>query len=284
MILSAILLAFGAMLSWGIGDFLIQRSTRKIGNVEALAWIGIIGTIGLLPFAIHDFSMITKDTLILLGSLGVLVFIAAIFNFEALKEGKLSVIDVLLEIELPITIAMSMVFLKEILSFTQIMLILLIMIGIILIATSSFAHLRFRLERGVIFAIIASLFMGLVNYFTATSAKNVSPIMAVWAPWFIFSLFCLVIIIRRKGFTQFFSHIKTFTWLIIFMGIFDTLAWVFYAFAVEQNYVSLTTAITEAYPAIALILGVWFNKEKIRWHQYLGAGLALVGSVVLAIL
>ncbi|TSC57963.1 MAG: hypothetical protein Greene041679_205 [Parcubacteria group bacterium Greene0416_79] len=29
-------LAFVAMLSWGIGDFLIQKSTRKIGDTETL--------------------------------------------------------------------------------------------------------------------------------------------------------------------------------------------------------------------------------------------------------
>ena len=29
-------LAFVAMLCWGFGDFLIQRSTRKVGDIEAL--------------------------------------------------------------------------------------------------------------------------------------------------------------------------------------------------------------------------------------------------------
>ena len=67
------------------------------------------------------------------------------------------------------------------------------------------------------------------------------------------------------------------------MGIFDTLAWVFYAFAVSQNEISITTAITESYPAIALFLGIKFNKEKIKWHQYLGAVLALVLSFVLVV-
>ena len=53
-----LLFAFGAMLFWGIGDFLIQRVTRKVGNIEALAWIGIIGTIGLLPFAWKDLGFV----------------------------------------------------------------------------------------------------------------------------------------------------------------------------------------------------------------------------------
>ncbi len=59
-------------------------------------------------------------------------------------------------------------------------------------------------------------------------------------------------------------------------------AWVFYAFAVVQNDIAITTAITESYPAIALLLGIWLNKEKIKAHQCIGAGLALIASILLA--
>ncbi len=54
----AVLFAFGAMLCWGIGDFLIQRTVRKIGDVETLAFIGLIGSIVLLPFVLPQISMI----------------------------------------------------------------------------------------------------------------------------------------------------------------------------------------------------------------------------------
>ncbi len=42
--------AFVAMLCWGIGDFLIQRSTRKIGDWETLFVITLFGSLILLPF------------------------------------------------------------------------------------------------------------------------------------------------------------------------------------------------------------------------------------------
>jgi len=97
----SIIFAFLAMICWGFGDFFIQRCTRKIGNLESLAYIGIIGTLLLIPFIIKDFDLIfSSSNLFLLLGLGIITFIAAILDFEALKEGKLSVIDVLLEIEL----------------------------------------------------------------------------------------------------------------------------------------------------------------------------------------
>jgi len=49
MLETGIIFAFGAMLFWGFGDFLIQRTTRKIGDIETLAFISIFGSIGLLP-------------------------------------------------------------------------------------------------------------------------------------------------------------------------------------------------------------------------------------------
>jgi len=62
------------------------------------------------------------------------------------------------------------------------------------------------------------------------------------------------------------------------------LAWIFYSLAVSKNEVSIITAVTESYPAIALILAVTFNKEKIKWYQYLGVFTALGLSFVLVII
>ncbi|HIH31905.1 TPA: DMT family transporter [Candidatus Woesearchaeota archaeon] len=278
-----ILFAFGAMLLWGIGDFLIQRTTRKVGDIQALAWIGIIGSVGLLPFAWNDMHLLLiKENIILLVFLGLIVFVSAILNFEALKKGKLGIIDVVLEIELPITILLSFVFLKEILSLTQMILVIVILIGIILVATKSFTHWRTKIERGVILAIIAAVLYGAVNFYTGTSSKNISPILAVWFPWMMFTVFCLIIIWKREGFSTFIDNAKKFKILILFMGIFDTTAWICYSYAVHNHEISIITAITESYPAIALFLGLWFNKEIIKKHQYLGAALALIGSVILA--
>jgi len=52
----------------------------------------------------------------------------------------------------------------------------------------------------------------------------------------------------------------------------------------SKGEVSITTAITESYPAIGLFLGVWLNHEKVKWHQYLGAVLAILATIGLAII
>jgi len=279
----SIMLAFAAMLAWGIGDFLIQKATRKIGDVETLAVIGIVGIVAFFPFVIKDLPLLLNfDNIFWLVVLGIVTFAAGILNFEALKLGKLSIVDVVLELELPVTIWMGVVFLGESLTFFQYGVISLIFVGMVLIGTRSFEHFKAKMEKGVWIALIASFFMGTVNFLTATNAKNVSPMMAIWVPWVVFTVICLCVIAQRGGIGKLTGHFREYTWLLLWVGLVDTLAWIFYAFSVVDYEVAIITAITESYPAIALMLGVWLNKEMIRPHQWLGAGLALAASIILS--
>jgi drug/metabolite transporter (DMT)-like permease len=66
------------------------------------------------------------------------------------------------------------------------------------------------------------------------------------------------------------------------MGVIDTIAWVSYAVALNTSQLSITTAITESYPAIALFLGYWFNKERLSNYQFTGAFITILASLALA--
>jgi drug/metabolite transporter (DMT)-like permease len=281
----SLIFAFLATICWGFGDFLIQKSVRKIGNLQSLALIGIVGAIALFPFILHDikniFNLYNIGLLLLLG---IITFVAAIFDFEALKRGKISVIDVLIELELPVTIILGFVFFKEVLSLQQIGIISLIFIGILLMA---FKHLNFKkhvksFEKGAFLAILAALGMGLINFLTAASSRQISPLMAVWFPWIVFTIICIFFIWSREGIRNFSNNISKFKWLVLAMGIFDTLAWLSYAYATNKGEIAIITAITESYPALAMFLGLWINKERINLHQYIGAGLAIVSSIFLS--
>jgi len=278
-----LLFAFGAMLFWALGDFFIQKTTRKIGTIETLAFIGIFGSFALFPFVIRDLpNLFSRETIILLVFLGIITFIAAIFDFEALKICKLSTADIVMSVELPITIVLSYLLLGEKLTLVQIGIVGVILLGTILTATESWTDWKIKLERGIILAFTAAITMGFVNFFTSISSRNISPVMAIWFPWVIFSILCIIILIKKKGLKPFLYHTSEFKWLILAIAVFDTLAWLFYALATVKEKIGITLAITEAYPAIALLLGIWINKEKINWHQGVGAALALAGSITLA--
>jgi len=280
-----VLAALGAMLCWGIGDFFIQKSTRESGDIESLAFVGIIGTAMLLPFALQELPLLFSiENLQLLFAIGIVTLVAALLDFEALKQGKLSVVEVVLEIELPITAVLGLVFFAETISTKQAVLILLILAGIGMISLNviSRKHYLKKFEKGVFLAVVCAAAMAFLNFFTAAGARKISPIMVVWVPAVIFTIICLFFICRHEGLKKMAKNFKRYKGTILGMGVFDTLAWVFFATAVAQEELAITTAITEAYPAIAMFLGVTLGREKIKSHQYAGAALALIACLMLA--
>jgi len=52
----------------------------------------------------------------------------------------------------------------------------------------------------------------------------------------------------------------------------------------SQKELSIMTSITESFVVIAMILGIIFNKERIRPIQYLGAAGAVVCSILIGVL
>ena len=281
----SILLAFIAMLCWGLGDFFIQRNVRRIGNLESLFFLCLIGAVGMLPWVASEYALLlSPENLFFLGLLGLLTFGVAWLNFEALKQGKLSVIDVLLELELPVVIVLGFFFFRESLSFWQGVVIGILFIGIILVALEKFSlkHLFKRLEKGALIAVAAALGLGLLDFFTAASSRSINPLLAIWFPYVIVAGVSAFFVFRKQRISKMLRMSRPYSWWILGMAVFDTLAWLAYAYAMKLENIAVITAITEAYPAVALFLGIWLNKERIQKHQYAGAGIALGASFALA--
>ena len=117
-------LAFVAMLCWGFGDFLIQKSTRKIGDWETLFVICAFGSLILLPFVWKDIPATfanNKGLWILLAGSAIL-FIAALLDFEALKKGKLAVVEPIWSFEVPASALLAFFILGEKVDLLQIVL------------------------------------------------------------------------------------------------------------------------------------------------------------------
>jgi drug/metabolite transporter (DMT)-like permease len=283
----SVLAALGAMLCWGFADFFIQRSTRAVGSLECLAFLGIMDLLILLPFALPELPLLfSPSNIALLALIGIFTIASGLLNLEALRQGKLSVIEIIFVIELPVTVILGMYFFGELLSLPQIAAIAILLAGIALI---SFTSISGRpglkgLEKGVLLAAIAAVSGGFLNFFTAAGSRLVSPVMAIWLPALVFTAICLVLIWSRKGFQKFAQNAKKFKFALVEMGFFSTAAWLLFAFAVLQKELAITVAITESYPAVAMLLGVFVNKEKITRHQYAGAAIALLASIALAFL
>ncbi len=285
MIEIGVLAAFCAMIFWGVGDFFIQKTTRRLGDVEALFFIGVIGSVVLFPLVFRELPNIFSSSNISLALflLGFSTLIVSIINFQALKEGKLAIVEPILELELPITMIFAFVLLQERLTLLQIFFSAVLFSGIMLISISKtkFKSSHF-LEKGVLLAVATAFGFGFLNLFTGHVARTTSPLLAIWSAWTVFAMFCFIYLLYKKGLPRIISDAKKSRNIILAESIFDTFAWVFFAVAMVSLPISLATAIAESYPAVAVLLGIVINKELVKTHQFVGMGIALFSSVVLA--
>lgn len=277
-----LLAAVAAMVFWGFGDFFIQKTVKKVGDVESLFFIGLFGAVVLFPFVINDLQLIFSSSNILTAIffLGAITLAVSLINFQALKEGKLSIVDPLLEFELPVTIILGLLLLNETITANQLALSLMIFVGIALISIEKLSLISHKtlLEKGVALALITAVGMAFVNFYTTVVARAATPLLAIWTAWIIFGTACGAYLLFKKGIAGVFVDFKQNKKIILAEGFFDTIAWAFFAIALTNMPLSLATAISEGYPAIAVALGIFLNKEKINLHQRTGIMMTLVSA------
>lgn len=280
-----ILFAFIALVSWGFADFFIQRTARAVGSWKALFFIGMVGLIGLLPFVKNDLVSLHGANLLLLSLLGVVVVFAALFNFEALRQGKIAIVEPIIGLELPITVGLSLALAGESLSFLQLFLIGVVFIGIILAITSHHTHLHYHkriFERGVILAGVGAIGMALTNFLVGVSSQEISPLVTIWFTHSLLAVVCGMYILLKGEVKNLLSDFKNYPKPIIGQSVLDNVAWISFAKATTYIPIAIATTISEGYIALAVLLGVFVNREKLRAHQIAGVTLAIIGVITLS--
>lgn len=282
---AGLLFAVVALIGWGFGDFLIQKSTRDIGAHKTLFITGTLACIGIFPFVVDSLFQYSLQDYLFLSALSVLVLVGALLLFEALRVGKISVIEAVIGIELPLTVLLSIVMGGESFSFVQFSLFFLVVSGILLASASRLHDLHYHkriFERGVLLAILASFVSALLNFYTGTMARTIDPLVTIWVAHSLLAVWCGMYMMAKGEFRSLWRGIRAHPQHTIGQGIFDNVAWVGFAFAVTTIPISIAASISESYVILAALLGYIVGGERLRKHQVLGAGLAFISVVFLA--
>jgi len=221
------LLAFTALCTWGIGDFLIQRSSRRFGSVITLFSITGLAAIVLLPWAwpeiISTVTDLAKLKILLLTSGAILV--AALLNFESLRRGKISVIEPIYAGEIPVAAGLAAIFLGETLSPVEVGLITLLVVSIAVLSTESIKDLRsIKFEPGLGFAIGGTLAMGVANYLYAAGGRLTSVIMINWFTDAVMALAMVAVILYKRNWMVVLESWRTHPKLLLTMSVADNIA------------------------------------------------------------
>ena len=280
-----ILLSIVSLVGWGFGDFFIQRASRALGSLRALFSIALLGSLITFPFAAPHLVALFHHPeiwiLVLTSSFG---FVPALLYFESLKKGKLTVVEPMLSLELPVTIGLAIGFRGEHLNGLQIAGIIAAFLGILLVATKKFDKRpsgRF-FEAGVLAGLGAAFGLGLGNFMTGVLSQDVGPIETIWFSRTCFALLCFIALAFRGELKGFITDAKKAIGPIIGQTAFDMTGWVAFAFATTMIPISIATTISETYIILAALLGIIVNKERLKRHQYFGIALAVTGALVLS--
>ncbi len=277
-----------ALISWGLGDFLIQRSARKFGDVIALFCVTACAGIVLLPFVYKELFFLIANgdpgTIVLLILTTAVIFFASLFDFEALRVGKISVIEPIYAFEIIITATLSSLIIKEHLNYVQMLLVLLITIGILLVSLKSLSHLKtMKWERGVAYALLATLAMGGANFLFGLGSRESHPLMVNWFTSFGMASVLLVYIIKTGKLKTLKNDIQKHAPLLLSVSLIDNMAWVAFAYSTLSIPIAIATSISESYIVLAALLGLTLNKEKLKKHQVFGLALTPVAATILAV-
>ena len=285
---TGILFALGSLFCWGFGDFFIQKSARHIGVWRTLFFIGLTGAIILLPFVEKELPglLFNLKSLLILGLVVVVSFLAALFDFEALKEGKIAIVEPIVGLELPIAVGLSVAFWGEQLDLLHWIFIVLIFLGVTLSITIHHSHLHYHkriFERGAVFAGLAAVCMALTDFTVGVSSQSISPLVTVWVMHTLLGLFAFIYLLVRGWAYQLINDLEHDLKTIIAVSLFDNFAWIFFALATVRIPISIATTISQSYIALAVILGLFVNREKLKPHQVLGVVLAVLGIIALSL-
>ncbi len=281
-----ILLTLIPTIGWALGDFFIQKTIKRTGVVNTLFYIGLLGAIALFPFVFDNLYLLTQENFLILTTTGLLTFIYATLLFKALEVGKLSVVESIVALELPMTVSLSLLFLNEKISDYQLYLIVFISIGIFLstLKWNTKEHkLKMLLEKGSFFAFIGSALSAFTNFTIGATSQSIDPVFTIWFTHLVLAIFCILYLFVTGTVKKTFNNIFLFPKTIALSSFTDNIAWLSYAFLVTLIPISIVISISEVYIVLAALMGYFINKEKLKLNQKIGMLLTFTAVILLSL-
>ena len=271
----AILLALGASVCWGVGDFLGGVSARRFRVLGVLAVSQAAGfaAVALVALVAGGDFLGTEATLAAVGA-GVSGAVGLGALYRGMAVGAIGVVAPISAsaAAVPVVVGIAR---GERPAAIQLVGIALALIGVVLV---SWEHGQTgRLAAGVPFALLAAagfgayfLFMDRASsddaFWAVTVARLSSSTLAVTA-----AVFAGALLVPRTALP-----------IIVAVGLFDVGANVLLALALNEGFVSLVSVLSSLYPVVTILLAVIVLHERPGRAQMAGGATALAGVALIS--
>lgn len=136
----------------------------------------------------------------------------------------------------------------------------------------------------LLYAFLSAIFAALVAIFGKIGLTKIDPTLATAVRGVIMALFMIGAAFALKKFEGFtFASFSNFEWLmIIFAGVAGAISWLFYFWALSEGSASAVSAIDRLSIVFVIVLAALFLGESFTLQKFFGAGLIVVGAVLVS--
>jgi drug/metabolite transporter (DMT)-like permease len=271
----AILLALGASVCWGVGDFLGGVSARRLRVLGVLAISQAAGffAVGLVALVAGDEFLGTGATLAAVGA-GVSSVVGLGSLYRGMAVGAIGVVAPISAsaAAIPVVVGIAR---GERPATIQLVGIVLALIGVVLV---SWEHGQTgRLAAGVPFALLAAAGFG--AYFLLIDRASSDD--AFWAVT-VGRLSSSTLAVTAALVTGALLVPRTALPVLVAVGLFDVGANVLLALALNEGFVSLVSVLSSLYPVVTIVLAVLVLHERAGRAQMAGGATALAGVALIS--
>jgi drug/metabolite transporter (DMT)-like permease len=274
---TAVLLALGASLAWGVADFVGPWQARALGTLRVLLWAQLAGFLAIATAAAvranppDDWGVLLAIPAALSGTLGLYAY------YRGMQTGMMSVVAPIAGASAIVPVAFGIATGDRPSGF-QLAGIACALVGVALAAQEHQTGGERRVAAGVWLAVLAAIGFGF--YFPPMHAAGEAD------PWWaslIFRTTALALValvvagrrpdVRLRGWPL---------WIVLGVGIGDTLGNLLFAASSSHGLVSVTSVLASLYPVVTVVLAAIVLKEHIAGGQRLGVVLTLTGVALIA--
>jgi drug/metabolite transporter (DMT)-like permease len=302
-----IILGLLAALFWGTADFLVRYSTRIIGTYRTLFYMQFIGLACLSIFLVvsGEFmqlaARISWQWWILALITALLNVISALALYRSFEIGVLAIVSPIAASSTALTVVLAIIS-GEMISRARGLGITAALIGVALAATHftplsdtkepdkatkntlfpnrMYANLKLlrrgQLTRGVGWAFIAAICYGIDFWLLGIYITPVfGGIMPVWI--IRLTTICTLALFAMPAGQSLRRPSRRAWWLIVPIGILDTMAFLSVAIGYTTDQVSVVSVLASLFSAVTVLLAWIFLREKLQWSQWLGIVIIFLG-------
>lgn len=275
----ASLLALGGALSWGVGDFLGGLAARRAAVLTVLAISQAIGLAGVLLWvwlASDPFPGVSELLPAALAGVAGLIGLGALYR--GLAVGAMGIVA-------PISAASPIVPLAVdaargvVPAALQWLGVVLVLAGIVTLSREPAGGSR-RIATGAGLAVLAALGFGLFVVGLDAGADESAPwaVVAARSASVTLAVAAAVFVTRRS-----LRPPRGILPLLVGVGVFDTGANVFVAFATTKGAAGIVAVLSALYPVVTIVLARLVLGERLSVSRRLGGSVALTGAALVAV-